>query len=458
MITEIKKIKQLFNQEDIGPVFFVSPNPNRAIGIEKEIENYHIICSQNMDIIDSLRKEKISVFCVDKKKIKNSGKLLENKKVLRYIQKEANGKTANIITFKPSPKISKICADNNFRYLGNDWKLNKQFEDKIEFVYIANELKISNAKSKVVEINKGKMAENIFGRLAEKSFVFQLARGFSGNSTFLIKNKEDFQKVIEKYKERQFKVSEYLRGDTYTINACTTKFGIAVSQPIFQITGLTDYNKNELGTSGNDYSYSEKLGDDEKKKIFDYTKKIGEYMAQSGYQGIFGLDFVVSKNDVNLIEINPRFVGSIPVFTKLQLQREEVPFILLHLLEFLKIDYQSELSRDYFSFDSWNKQDNFHFSQLILRNTNDIAIKIKRSMTSGIYKIKNNKLVLKNKNCSAKGLEEDEILIQATPKGSLINPDVEYANIQFPCGIIKENKLNKIYKKKIDLILGSFDL
>ncbi|MCK4919351.1 MAG: hypothetical protein KAS01_03105, partial [Candidatus Pacebacteria bacterium] len=213
-----EKIKELSNQEKIGPVFFVTPNPNRGIGLEKEIENYHIICSQNTDLVNYFRKEKISVLCIDNEIIKNSGKLLENKKVLDYIKKESKGKQANIVTFKPSPKISKICVENNFRYLGNDWKLNRKFENKIEFIDITQNLKIPNAKSKVIKLQKN--SKNILNMLEKNQLVFQLPRGFSGNSTFLIKNKKDLQGIIEKYEGREFKVSNYLKGDTYTINAC----------------------------------------------------------------------------------------------------------------------------------------------------------------------------------------------------------------------------------------------
>ena len=420
------------------PIFFVTPNPNRAIGVEREIKNYHIVCSQKTDIIDYLKKEKVSVLCLNDDNIKNSGKLLADKKVLSYIKRKSKGKTANIITFKPSPKIHKICADNNFRYIGNSWKLNRELEDKVEFVNITNKLKIPNAKSKIIKIENNKKFKSLFN-LKEK-YVIQLQRGFSGNSTFLIKNKTDLNKIIKKYEGRKVKVSKYLEGETYTINGCICNVGTAVSQPIFQITGLTDCNKNEFGTSGNDYAYGIKLKSEEKKKIFNYTKKVGEYMKKLGYKGIFGLDFIVTKNDVNLIEINPRLVASIPVFTKLQIQNNQISFLFLHLTEFLGINYKSGLLLSQSSFVGWNKEKNFNFSQLILRNTNENCVKIIKSITSGVYKAEKEKLILKEKTYYAENLKEDEFLIQTVKKGSLINSDIEYANIQIGCGIMKNRK------------------
>ncbi|MBU4361029.1 ATP-grasp domain-containing protein [Patescibacteria group bacterium] len=454
---KFKNIISLINASGIGPIFFVAPNPSRAIGLEKEIKNYHIICSQNSDAASCLKKEKVEVFCLDNGSIKNSGKILENKKVISYIKKKSKDKKANIITSKPSPKLQKICDENKFRYLGNDWKLNRKFEDKVEFVNITNKLKIPNAQSKVAMIEGSNKFKEVFN--SEGKYVVQLPRGFSGNSTFLVSGKNDLDNIIEKYKNRKVKIAKYLSGGTYTVNACVTKFGIAVSQPIFQITGLTAYNKNSLGTSGNDYARGGELGSEQKKKIFDYTKKIGKYMRKSGYKGWFGLDFVVGKKSVDLIEINPRFTASVGVFTKLQMQNRQIQFLFLHLAEFLDINYKSELLFDYVSFAKWNKQKNFSFSQLILRNTKKGPVKVAKSMVSGIYRLKNGKLILKKKTYYAQDLRENEFLIQAAEKGSLINPDMEYANIQIGCGTMKDGRqFNSYFNNIIRIVLKNIKM
>ncbi len=457
MNNNYKNIKNAINGKQIGPIFFVAPNPNRAIGLEWEIKNYHIICSQKSDIIDYLKKEKVPVLCLDDGSMKNSGKILENKKVINYIKRKSKNRKANIITFKPSPKLQKICDENKFGYLGNDWKLNRKFEDKVEFVNITNKLKIPNAQSKIAIIEDSDKFKKMFN--LEEGCVVQLPRGFSGNSTFLINNKNSLNDIIEKYKNRKVKIAKYLRGDTYTINACAGKFGVAVSQPIFQITGLTAYNKNSLGTSGNDYARGGEMASEQKKKIFDYIKKIGEYMRKSGYKGWFGLDFIISQNSVDLIEINPRFTASVGVFTKLQIQSGQIPFLFLHLAEFLNINYKLELLSDRIYFTKWNKQKSFDFSQLILRNTKKDPVKIARSMASGIYGLKDGKLIFKKKAYCAQDLKESEFLIQAAEKGSLISPDMEYANIQISCGIMESGRqFNSYFNNIVRIVLENIKM
>ena len=461
MTTNHKDLKS-FIVKNTDPIFFITPNPNRAIGLEGVVENYFVICSQKSDAVDYFEKHKTAVLCLNDNKIKNSGKILLNKKAIEYIRKKAENKKANIISFKPSPMIQKICAENDFNYLGNDWKLNRDLEDKIKFVEITKKLKIPNADSKIIKLEKDKCALN-FSK--NKKFIIQLPRGFSGNSTFLIESKSGFSKILKKYENRKVKLSKYLEGETYTINACITKNKILISRPIFQITGFSSYNKNNFGTCGNDYVYSEKLKKEQGKKIFNYTKKIGNYLKKLEYKGVFGLDFVVDGSNINLIEINPRLIASIPVFTKLQIQGKQLPFLLLHILEFLTPP-NPPLSGGEKKINSkgwdkgWDKENNFNASQLILRNIKNKPVKIKKSLTSGIYEIKNNKLVLKERTCSFdENLEKNEFLIQCAVKNSIINPDMEYANMQVGYGIMENSRRFKLcFNKVINLVLGNIKM
>lgn len=472
-IIDFKETLKIINKNNT-PIFFVTPNPNRGIGLEKEIGNYHIICSQKSDLVDYLREKGVSVFCLNDDKIKSSGKILANKKVIKYIKEKSKNKTANVLTFKPSPMIQKICDNNNFKYLGNNWQLNRKLENKVEFVKITKKLRIPNANGKIIKL---KSAEEINLSFKNKKYVIQLPRGFSGNSTFLINGKKELENMINKYKDREVKISDFMWGETYTLNACVSKFGLFVSQPIFQITGLTSFNKNEFGTSGNDYTYVKKLRAEEKKKIFDYTNKIGKYISKTGYKGIFGLDFIVGKNgDVDLIEINPRLVGSMPVFTKLQIQNKQTPFLLLHILEFLNEEIKFSISQAHlfqqtsvqnsklptFSslFAKWRKEKTFNGSQLILRNTSATPLKIVKSFPSGIYEMRGDKLVLKEKTYWIKRhLEQNELLIQCAKAKSAVEPDIEYANVQTSYGIMENRSLfNSYFGKIIRLVLNNIKI
>ena len=66
--------------------------------------------------------------------------------MLEYIRAHAAGRPANILTFKPSPMLEIICRQNGFRYLGNDSRLNRDWEDKVKFAEMTTELGVPQCR------------------------------------------------------------------------------------------------------------------------------------------------------------------------------------------------------------------------------------------------------------------------------------------------------------------------
>lgn len=460
MSSNLKNFKKFFKEKVKNPVFFIHPNPNFGIGLEKLISDFHIICSRKSDLTEQLLDNGVSVFCLNDNQINNSAKILRDKKTLEFISqisKKAGDSQPLIITFKPSPALEKICEKNNFKYLGNDWKLNRELEDKIKFNEVLEKLRIPSAESEIInadEINYQQL-KNKFGA----NFIVQLPRGFSGSSTFLMtlaKGRDGLGGVIK----RKIKVSKFIKGSAITLNACLIKSGLLTSQPFYQITGEKKLTSNPLGSCGNDFAIDLKLDKETTNKIYAYTKKIGEYLKTLNYKGIFGLDFVVDENnqEVHLIEINPRLVASMPVFTKLQIRNGELPFLALHILEFLGSNYAVGLKS--LLQDVADVQYKNNFSQLILRNTFNSPVKISRSVPSGTYKLENNKLkFIKSDYCLESLNNQDEFLIQCLSSGNTVNSNIEYANIQMNDGVVGDNfKLRNKIKIILDLLFKEIKL
>lgn len=413
---------------ETGPIFFVTPTVGRAIGLETILPNFHIVCAQNSASVKLLQQNGVKVFCL-KKNVKNSGKLLGESEVLDYIKNNSAGERANIITFKPSSMIEKICEKNNFRYLGNDSKINREWEDKIKFAEITSGLGVPNANSRIIKIEEN-CDLNFLDFSEGKKYVVQFSRGYSGNSSFLADNRNELENIFENNLGRKVKIADYKEGNTYTFDVCIGEFGVLISQPIFQITGFAEFNKNLLGTCGNDYSYGKTLDQEAKKKLDLAINKVSAKLAEVGYRGILGFDFIVDDEEINLIEVNPRLVGSIPVFTKLQISMNETPFLLLHVLSFFGFNFQDVKII--------NERQVPDFSQLILRNVSSHPVKIIKTMLSGIYKLSNGKILFEREAYAADGvLAQDEFFLECASKGEMVDPDMEYANIQFPYGIMR---------------------
>lgn len=436
-----------------GPIFFVTPAVGRAIGLESELPDFHIICSQKSESFELLRKKGAKVFCVQDREIKNSGKLLEQEEVVKYIKENSAGSRANIMTFKPSPMIEIVCEKNGFRYLGNDWRINRDWEDKVRFAQITNDLRVPNANSRIVKAEREKIDDLMveLGFFGDSRYVIQLSRGYSGNSTFMVKDPIELRRILNKNIGRKIKIADWKEGETYTFNVCVGNFGVFSSQPILQITGCSEFNRNNLGSCGNDYAYGKKLDGQAMRKINAYIGKVAEKISQAGYRGILGFDFLVGGNRADLIEVNPRMVGSIPVFTKLQIASGEMPFLLLHILSFLDFDFQGIRIE--------NSAKIFDFSQIIMRNSMNFPMKISQAMRSGVYKTdERGEIFFRREGFFAENLSRNEFFLECAPAGQVIDSDMEYANIQLPCGIMEtkdafKNDFSRIKEKILSNII-----
>ena len=131
------------------------------------------------------------------------------------------------------------------------------------------------------------------------------------------------------------------------------------------------------GSVGNDWVTN--LNVRQKDQFIKKMRTIGEKMKSDGYIGMFGADFVFDSKNAFLIEINARENASIPTYSKIQIEQGIIPFKLIHILEFLKIEYPL----DEFKINN-AIYDDYNLRQIIIRNTNKYPVKIKRTL-NGVY-------------------------------------------------------------------------
>jgi len=95
------------------------------------------------------------------------------------------------------------------------------------------------------------------------------------------------------------------------INACIYRDGsVRVFLPSFQLIGIKESTRRQLGYCGNDFGAVKQLEESIIDDIENITLRVGAWMAKKEYLGIFGLDLLVVDGRTYLVEINPRFQGS----------------------------------------------------------------------------------------------------------------------------------------------------
>ncbi len=70
---------------------------------------------------------------------------------------------------------------------------------------------------------------------------------------------------------------------------------------------------NKLIYLGADYVSFQSLSLAKRKKLSCYVRKLGEYLGNLGYKGVLGFDFLITKDEIMFVEVNPRFQASTPL-------------------------------------------------------------------------------------------------------------------------------------------------
>jgi hypothetical protein len=362
-------------------LYYFVRNPERGLGLETLINNYYLIYIQSSQYSEYFKDGGIKNYClecdseIDINPHGGTRILLSDQKVLDFLN-ESKKKLNYAQTFKVNPAYEKKVQELGFNSLNTTSLLNREFEEKITQYQNLSQL-----------VNFPKTILDKFGNLSYlqlvhqlgQTFVIQFARGHTGSGTYVIKTEEEFNSIQAENDQRFAKFSSYVRGIAYTINACVTNTGVFMGGLSLQITGDQDLGALWGTTIGNDWS--KRINLDNTDQIMKETESIGSSMHKKGFRGMFGVDFIVKENgETFVIEINARQTASVPMYTKMQLLRDEVPLSLLHLYEFmgLKIDL------NYKEYNQQNLQPE-NFSQI--SNRADKQITINHCMKMGIYRL-----------------------------------------------------------------------
>ncbi len=459
-INNIEDLKNIFKGIKT-PIFYIANSADHGVGLEKIIPNFHIVCIDHDDEADYLERQGVKVFCMEKENgkknimFRNSALLLREPKVIEYIKKNSSESVPPaIILYKPSAAAEKIAYGYHWRILNNSAALTAELEDKLNFSFIAKFLNI-----KIPDVEILDLARISYWELKKyyDHFVIQFKKGFAGNSTFFVRRKGDYAEFMERYFPKEgvvrptpVKVSKFIKGAPATVNACVYSGGVYVGEPCFQITGEKVCTGNKGATCGNDwFGFPEEAG----KKIFEITSVIGHYLIKKGYQGIFGLDMIISEmnSEVYLIEINPRLVASVPFYTKLEIKNSNIPMFALHILEFLGIKFELEKTGD-------RKEIlRERGAQLLIRNIGDKTRAVGGELRAGVYNFQNSNLVHLREGYSIEDIErQGEFILLPASRERVLKPETDLARLEFLSPLLDsshrlsaENNIlaGEIYKK-----------
>lgn len=306
------------------PIVYVTRDIDRALGMPLETAGYFVITNDTSDN-QKLAEKHPNVILVQSETMLDTWELLERPETAAHIV----DKQTNIVVFKNSPKIERICAANGWKLLNPPAGLGNTVEQKISQVTWLGDL------TKFFPPFKVKVCRTISN--ADLPCVVQFNSGHTGTGTLYIEETAAMDETCSLFPERPVRVTEYVNGPMFTLNALVTSDQVLTSTVSYQITGLKPFTQNKFATVGTDWVLPKKiLSKEEEATIHDMAKEIGTKMLADGWKGLFGIDVVfdIAARKVYLIEVNARQPGSTTYESTLQVTSPTT--FEMHLLALLE--------------------------------------------------------------------------------------------------------------------------
>ena len=296
------------------PVIYIVRDLERALGLPLTTKGYYII-SNSTPFAKSFAKGRKNVLLIKNKELLDTRELLADTRVKRFVNKIKN---AQILVFKNTVAIEKVCQENNWTLLNPSAALAVKVEEKVTQVEWLGELR------KFLPPCEIKIAKEI--KWTGNKFILQFNRAHTGSGTILVESEHQLKEIQTIFPERDVRVTKFIDGAMLTNNNIVWGKKVLEGNINYQITGLKPFTGMPFATIGNDWALPHKLLNSKQKKEYSgMAQAVGLRLAKDGWCGLFGIDVMVEKNTgkLYLIEINARQPASTSFESQLQIKQNK---------------------------------------------------------------------------------------------------------------------------------------
>ncbi|MEH6576546.1 MAG: biotin carboxylase [Amphritea sp.] len=418
-----------FFRKNQTPIYFISPTAYNVLGLGQWVQSFKYVT-----YFDSFDGEH---FRVTNPELNGEREFQSMEDMVNYLLShketidliEANGK-GKLLTVMFDEKTEQIADSLGLEIALPSASLRTHIDSKIVTTQLANEAGVPSAPN-LVDVKASSFQELM--ELASSNnlgsnLVVQTPYGDSGKTTFFIRSEADWDKHADKIVGETLKVMKYINHIPGTVEAVATRCGTLVGPLQTDITGYEELTPYKGGWCGNDI-FPDLLQGEQRDKIINMVKAMGDKLYENGYRGTFCFDYLVDTDDgeVYLGEINPRISGASPLTNLVTSKYGGAPLMLFHLLEFMDVDFEinvDEIQKRWADYGTW--------TQLVLKHTEDQVRMITKAPQSGIWNLQedgNIEFVRKSIDWSNVGDESNAFYLRVYGEG-------EYSYLGADMGIL----------------------
>ena len=386
----MSEIRTFFRTNEV-PVFFVGPTAFNLLGVDRWVRNFSFISF--LDSWDGYHPRVFSPSKIEHEPFTSgeeiNNHLLQHPEVREHIHRQVRheGVRPKVAMVFFNEETERICEEEGYELILPSHALRNHLDSKLTTTRLGNEAgapSVPNILTEVTsytDLNRQAKAAGL-GR----DLVLQLAYGDSGKTTFFVASRDDWNKCASDVVGEPLKVMKRINNLAAAVEAVNTRHGTVVGPFMTDLTGYKELTPYRGGWCGNDL-YPEALTDQQRARAIEHVSKLGDRLRQEGYKGFFEVDVLVDvdSDEVYLGELNPRISGASSMTNVTAGAYADVPLFLFHLLEYLDVDYELDVTeinarwRELAAIDVW--------SQLIMKTSETEVRHIDKAPSTGIYRL-----------------------------------------------------------------------
>lgn len=323
----------------IIPAFFMKPS------------HYQIYCVRDSADIEVL-KNYANIYCLEEKnpkvaqKVQSTNYLLHNFMFQAYLKNRRSHYA--LLFYQTTKPITDYLDQQNIPWIGNDPKSFDPVLHKDTFRNLLKSMKLRHLEDWTLpleEFNGKDFAE--LQKRWKRSVVVQPADYEVSGGTMFVHSQGDLDKAKENLRTERFskvhivKLTPFVTGNALSMLGCVTEQGVLTSTLQLQLVDVPESLHGHPASGhffGHDWGFKS-WSDETEKQGQKIVESIGHWLYRRGYRGIFGIDFIYDDKTDELfpLECNPRFTGTIPVYSQLNLLSGAPPIDFFTLVAYLKI-------------------------------------------------------------------------------------------------------------------------
>lgn len=214
------------------------------------------------------------------------------------------------LAYSVDEQLSRVADALGVRLAAATPSLKVQIDDKARTRRAFQELGLPALRMFVIEL--GNLNFDVAAARVGVPYVIQPTVGSSGLDTTKVNSPDEHDAAIQAWRSpcHAALVTAWGGAASLNVHGVASSYGVHVSAPSVQVTGVSALGAAHNEYCGNDWSaageYETSLLDDAAAQ----TVTIGRWLTSIGYTGMFGVDFVIADGRAVALEVNPRMQGS----------------------------------------------------------------------------------------------------------------------------------------------------